>query len=56
MPVRNFGSGYKCGHAKNVYKYNPKSKLSKRAAKRRAEKQCIAIHINKKRRAVLGKR
>ena len=21
MPVRNVGSGFKCGHAKNVYKY-----------------------------------
>lgn len=51
MPVRNVGSGYKCGHAKNVYKHNPKSKLSKRVAMRKAKRQCVAIHIAKAKRA-----
>lgn len=55
MPVRNVGSGYRCGHAKNVYKYKPNSKVSKRAAERKARKQCIAIHFEKRRRALRKK-
>lgn len=45
MPVRNVGHGYKCGGVGKIYHYK-KSVISKRNARRKAQKQCLAIHLS----------
>lgn len=45
MPVRNVGHGYKCGSVGKIYRYKS-GKIAKQVAKRRAQKQCLAIHLS----------
>lgn len=54
MPVRHVKSGFKCGSVGKVYHYK-KGGVGKRQAEVNARKQCIAIHLMKKRRAKLKK-